>query len=248
MSPRATPTPFPPLTHRLRRKPPLLHGEEDYWGLAWPALAWLEDHLRAGMTTVETGTGASTIVFAASGADHVAVSPSSAEHERIAAYCAGEGIDTSRVRFVAETSDKALAGWDGGRLDLALIDGAHEFPWPALDWFNLAPHLNVGGWLLVDDAFLPAVNVLVRHLRRSPSWRLAAVPGYRTAVFEKLDDAPPGTESQWGGGRLGRSVSFDYLPPGRRLVAWGRSRFLDRSPLAHLVRRRGRRRSGSGTV
>jgi hypothetical protein len=63
------------LTERLRRDPPGLHGEGEYWGLAWSALAWIEENVRPGFATLETGSGASTIVFAAGGAVHEAVTP-----------------------------------------------------------------------------------------------------------------------------------------------------------------------------
>ena len=40
------------LTDRLRAAPPGIHGAGDeYWGLAWPALEWLEGELRADMAT-----------------------------------------------------------------------------------------------------------------------------------------------------------------------------------------------------
>ena len=77
------------LTARLRAEPPGLHGGGDeYWGLAWPALEWLEREVRPGMATLETGAGASTIVFAAAGAVHDAVTPDPAEETRIRASCA----------------------------------------------------------------------------------------------------------------------------------------------------------------
>ena len=60
--------PMATLTDRLRAAPPGIHGAGDeYWGLAWPALEWLEAELRPEMATLETGSGASTIVFAAAG-------------------------------------------------------------------------------------------------------------------------------------------------------------------------------------
>ncbi|MGI9658199.1 MAG: hypothetical protein ACR2OD_04770, partial [Gaiellaceae bacterium] len=70
------------LTDQLRTNPPLLHGAGDaYFGLSWGALEWLERTVAPTMTTLETGTGSSTIVFAASGSDHVAISPASEEHD-----------------------------------------------------------------------------------------------------------------------------------------------------------------------
>src|ERR671935_72771 len=62
----------------LRASPPALHGEAEFWGLAWEALAFIERTVRPGMATLETGAGASTIVFAASGAHHETGTPTAA--------------------------------------------------------------------------------------------------------------------------------------------------------------------------
>ena len=93
-----------PVTDTLRENPPALHGNGNYFGLGWPALRWLEEHVTAEMATLETGSGGSTIVFAASGSDHTAISPSPDEHRRLSEWCAERGISTERVRFIAEPS------------------------------------------------------------------------------------------------------------------------------------------------
>ena len=59
-----------PITDSLRSAPPGLHGAGEYWGLAWSALAWLEENVQPGWATLETGAGASTVVIAAAGAEH----------------------------------------------------------------------------------------------------------------------------------------------------------------------------------
>ena len=53
------------LTEQLMHEQPSLHGEAEFWGLAWEALAFIERTVQPGMATLETGAGASTIVFAA---------------------------------------------------------------------------------------------------------------------------------------------------------------------------------------
>ena len=228
------------VTSRLRARPLLAH-DDGYLGLGWPALEWLERNTGPAMKTLETGSGASTVVFAASGASHLAISPSPDEHARILRYCAEERISTEGVRFVAESSHTALAGtWDAEPLDVVLIDGAHGFPFPILDWYYTAPHLRVDGRVLVDDAYQPSVNLLTRFLRLSQAWELEEVLGYRTVCFRKLDSSFMGFD--WDDFELGRS-RFDYLPPLPRLAASMRHRLLDRSPLAGLLRRRSERRS-----
>ena len=55
---------------------PSLHGEAQLWGLAWAALDYIERTVQPGMATLETGAGASTMMFASRGAVHRAVTPS----------------------------------------------------------------------------------------------------------------------------------------------------------------------------
>lgn len=228
------------VTAQLRRSPPGLHGGGNYFGLAWSALQWLEAHLRPGMTTLETGCGGSSIVFAAAGTDHTVIAPIAEEHDEVRAWCASHGIPTGGVRFIALPSDEALATtWEPRPLDLVLIDGAHGFPYPALDWFHTAPHLRQGGHVVVDDAFLPSVHSLVRFLRASDGWEQVAAPAYRTVVFRKLSDE---ISYDWVGSRHDRRPHFDYLPLGQRLAAHARFLLVDSSPTGQRILARLQRR------
>ena len=206
------------LTDDLRASPPGLHGAGDeYWGLAWPALEWLEDNVTPGMATLETGSGSSTLVFAAGGAEHEAITPDPAEEERIRNECERRGISSAQLRFHIGSSHEVLPRWDARPLDLVLVDGAHGFPYPILDWWYVAPHVRVGGIVLLDDAYMPPVRVLVDALREQPAWEVAAPIGHRTVAVRKLSDEPP--QFDWSGERLGGRMSFGYLPPGRRVAS-----------------------------
>jgi hypothetical protein len=207
-----------PLTADLRARPPGLHGEGDeYWGLAWKALEWLEENVRPGMSTLETGAGSSTLVFAAGGAEHVAVTPDADEEERIRAECRRRGIDDSKVRFAVGASHEVLPRLEPRPLDLVLVDGAHGFPYPILDWWYVAPHVRVGGLVLLDDAYMPPVRALVDALRAQPAWEVAAAIGHRTVAVRKVAETQPPFD--WGGERVGGRMSFRYLPPARRAAA-----------------------------
>jgi Methyltransferase domain len=220
------------LTERLRAAPPGIHGGGDeYWGLAWPALEWLERELRADMATVETGSGASTIVFAAAGADHVAVTPDPDEEARVRAACRELGISSDRVSFEVGYSHDVLPRLSERTLDLALLDGAHGFPYPILDWWNIAPRLKVGGRVLLDDAYMPPVAVVLDYARSSRAWDVEPAISYRTVVLRKVaEELPP---FDWEGERLGGRMTFRYLPPLDRAVAATRHRvFSTRAGLA----------------
>jgi Methyltransferase domain len=212
-----------------------LHGAGEFWGLHWPALAWLEGELRAGMATLETGAGASTIVFAAAGAEHEAVTPVDVERERILAECERRAISTDHLTFHIGASQDVLPRLEPRPLDLVLIDGAHGFPYPILDWWFLAPRLRLGGRLVLDDCYMPPVGALVDFLRAQPEWEIAARPGRRTVVLRKLGEAQPSAE--WSGERIGGGMSFRYLPPLRRARAAVEHRVLESRPALALARR-----------
>jgi hypothetical protein len=225
-----------PLTDALRAAPPGLHGEGEYWGLAWSALAWLEETVRPGWATLETGAGASTLVFAAAGASHEAITPDPAEEARVRAQCAERGIDSSTVSFLLGPSHEVLPGWTPRALDLVLIDGAHGFPYPILDWWHLASHVKVGGLVLLDDAYLPAVASIVDHVRSSPAWRLEEAVSFRTACARKLTDEPPPFDADAHAAH--GKMSFAYLPPRRRVVASARQRIFSTRAGLWLVTKR----------
>jgi predicted O-methyltransferase YrrM len=211
------------LTDQLRREPPGLHaGGSEYWGLAWDALAWLEREVRPGMATLETGSGASTLVFAAGGAEHEAVTPAADEETRFRSECSRLGIDGSRVAFRIGLSHEVLAGLEPRPLDLVLVDGAHGFPYPILDWWLVAPRVKVGGRVLVDDAYMPPVRALLDALRAQPEWEVEDAASFRTAVVSKVADGLPSFD--WEGERIGGGMSFAYLPARERAVASVRHR------------------------
>jgi hypothetical protein len=239
MTPTLSPMALPPtpVSDEIRRSPPLAHGGGTaFFGLEWEALRWLEQSLTAGMTTLETGCGASTVVFAAAGTRHLAISPDPGEHDRTLAYCTDHAISTDGLRFIAQPSDVALMDdWEPEPLDLVLIDGAHGFPFPALDWYLTATHLRVGGLIVLDDAYLPSVHVVVRFLRSSTSWQQESAIGYRTVAFRKLASD---LSYDWVGSAFDQRPHFDYLPARDRPLAYLRTLVLDRHPrLASAARR-----------
>jgi hypothetical protein len=220
------------LAAQFKAEPPSLHGTGALCaGLDWSALEWLEQTVQPGWSTLETGAGLSTVVFAAAGAHHEAVTPSADEAGWIRAECERRRISVDRLQFRIGPSHEVLPAWQPRPLDLVLVDGAHGFPYPILDWWHLAPHLKPGGLLLLDDAYMGAVTRLVEFLGSRPAWRVEGAVGYRTVIVRKLADELPPFDSLGEEG-VGH-VSFAYLPPHRRAVASVRHRvFSTRAGLA----------------
>lgn len=183
------------------------------------------------MATLETGSGSSTVVFAAAGATHQAVTPDPLEETRIRATCERLGISSTSVTFHIGPSHEVLPALRQGELDLVLIDGAHGFPYPLLDWWHVAPRLRPGGRILLDDAYMPPVAMILDALAHDEHWELAGSIGYRTALVRKVADGRPPFD--WDGGRIGGRMSFRYLPPASRAISSARHRiFSTRAGLA----------------
>ena len=157
------------------------------FGVSKPFARDLLGRLTAGMHTLETGSGVSTLVFALGGARHTAVSPDADEHAELRAYAGSLGIDMTTVYLVPERSDGYLPACDLNGLDVVFLDGKHAFPWPIVDWFYTADRLKVGGLMILDDTQLRPVRVLEDFLVADVDrWRLEGKPGGRTSIFRKL--------------------------------------------------------------
>jgi hypothetical protein len=179
----------------LLKDRPAIHGDDGSdpmtHGLIEEGLALLDRSVQPGWRTLETGSGYSTIVLAARGADHTCIVPNQHEVDRIRAYCDGAGIATDRVTFHVEPSERVLPRLDLGALDLVLIDGSHSFPQVFIDWFYTASALKLGGRLIVDDIHVWTGRVLRDFLAAEPAWRIDDELGGRTAILTKIGEVDP---------------------------------------------------------
>jgi predicted O-methyltransferase YrrM len=177
----------------LQRDRPSFHvGGTRCWNALPESLQTLQACAVEGARTLETGCGASTVVFAAQGADHTVISPDGREHRLVRAYCRSIGIDVGRVSFIDASSDDVLPSLITGReLDFAFIDGAHSFPYPVVDFHYISRSLKVGGQILVDDIAIPAVAPVFRFMNQEANWRLDRIVDDRAALFSLIELPPP---------------------------------------------------------
>lgn len=175
----------------LLSNPPHLHGGDDArlsFGVAPEALEVIRDAVGPGSRTLETGAGVSTLAFAVLGTVHDCVVPVQHEIDRVRAWCAEHGVDTSGVRFHAERSQDVLPRLEPEPLDLVLIDGSHSFPVPFVDFEFAALRLRVGGTLMIDDVQLWTGAILRAFLDEEPGWEPVAHPRpERFAVYRRTE-------------------------------------------------------------
>ena len=220
------------LAAQFKADPPSLHATGEFCGgLHWAALEWLERTVQPGWATLETGAGLSTLVFASRGAIHEAVTPAQDEADRIRAACREPGISTRQRPFHIASSHEELPRWEPRPLDLVLLDGAHGFPYPILDWWYVAP--------APEARRVPPPRRRVHGRRRTAVRVPALAPGlarrgrgrlsHRDRAQARRELPPFDSLGEEGVGH----VSFGYLPPHRRAVAAVRHRvFSTRAGLA----------------
>jgi predicted O-methyltransferase YrrM len=168
------------------------------WSIGEDVLRWLAGTLRAGWTTLETGVGYSTVVFAAAGCRHTAISPDGVEHASVREWCTRHSVPLDHARLIAAPSQDVVHGLAPEPLDVILIDGDHAFPAPFIDWYYTAERLRCGGALLVDDTQLATGTLLRTFLvREEGRWRLECDLG-KTAVFRRVTERPVARGLWWG--------------------------------------------------
>ena len=167
--------------------PPSVHDNapQGVWAAANDCLEFLAATLTPGQRTLETGCGATTIVFAATGAQHAAVFLDESEGLAVQEWCEARNISTANIAFHPGSSSETLPRLELGDLDLVMVDGCHGFPFPQLDWYYAASHLVKGGTLIVDDTHLAAPYELRRYLEHDPRWERIHV-GTQWVAFRRL--------------------------------------------------------------
>jgi hypothetical protein len=193
-----TTTAVPDIVHRVLADKPSFHKlGTARWDALPQTLEAVRKATRPGDTTLEVGVGVSTVVFTAAGAHHTAISMDPSEHDLVRKYCRQIGVDDSQLEFVVGLSDDVLPSLLSRErtLDVALVDGAHSFPLPIVDWHYVARALKVGGRLLLDDIPVPVVAQVFRHMKLEPNWQLDGIFDNRAAAFTLL--AEPDANDDW---------------------------------------------------
>jgi predicted O-methyltransferase YrrM len=167
-------------------RPPIVHGGQATFGISPTLCHFIDEQLAPNAVTLETGAGLSTLVVLRRGvARHISVTPYSNEYEAIRTYCASVGIATDCWQAVASSSLDWLPAATLPPLDVVLIDGAHAFPAPFVDWCYTSEPLKIGGLMIVDDLQLVTPRILADFMRADQRWA-EVHRDHRFAVYRKL--------------------------------------------------------------
>jgi len=137
--------------------------------------------------SVETGCGATTLLLS-----HLS------ENHKVFALDIGNSVSSVRrsamlqpnvVTFIEGPSQRTLPEHHfTEKLQLALIDGPHAYPFPDLEYYFLYPHLDTGALLILDDIQIRSIHNLFEFLRSDSMFRLDEV--VRSTAFFTRTEAP----------------------------------------------------------
>jgi predicted O-methyltransferase YrrM len=124
------------------------------------------------------------------------------------------------VEFRNEPSYRALTALDaaGERVDFAFIDGWHTFDYVLVDFFLVDRILNVGGIVVLDDAFYPAIRKVARYIATHRRYAPIAGVGAPPPSFARrtLESMASGLRTA-GLGRVARVLRPDLRQPDAHL-------------------------------
>ena len=177
------------IVKKLQQELPLFHldgkGQAISWNASIKLLSFLEEYLQDGMRTIEIGSGYSTVVFLYKRCFHTCIVPSEDEVNKIKEYCRSNDIQLDRTEFIIDMSHNILPLIDKNNCDIILIDGAHGFPFPIVDWFFCADLLKNDGLIVVDDTDIISCYILLRFLLNDPHWEKIECSS-NFGIFRKL--------------------------------------------------------------
>lgn len=174
------------ILQRILEVQPVLHAAGT---LSSAALRAIASHAAARNIrhSVETGCGATTLLLSHLSENHTAFALDVGGS--VASVRSSPLLCPDVVKFVEGPSQRTLPAFPfEHKIQFALIDGPHAYPFPDLEYYYFYPHLDTGALLVVDDIQIPGIHNLFNFLRADRMFRLEEV--VRTTAFFTRTEAP----------------------------------------------------------
>ena len=138
--------------------------------------------------SAETGSGASTLLFSHLSTRHTVFALDDGT-ESIRAVQTSPLLRSGVVTFIEGPSQLTLPSHHfEGKLQLALIDGPHAYPFPDLEYYYIYEHLDENALLILDDIHIRSVSNLFEFLRADDMFDLTEV--VESTAFFRRTSAP----------------------------------------------------------
>ncbi len=165
-------------------------------------IAWyLESHFKdRSVQSVETGCGASTILFSRYCERHTVYTydDKAEENSSVNFVLESREFRGDKVKWIFGPTQRTLFSDPLDHdVDMMLIDGPHGYPFPELEYFAFYKRLKPGGILIVDDIHIPTIYNLYKFLSQDDSFYSHGVVA-TTAFFQRSNTPPINMEGdEW---------------------------------------------------
>lgn len=184
-------------------------------------------------SSLETGSGKTTLLFSHLSRNHT-VFAVEGDNRSITVVRESPLLNRTSVRFVEGPTQLTLPRHNfTAKLQLALIDGPHGYPFPELEYYSIYPHLDTGAVLIVDDIHIPTIHRLYEFLIEDAMFELLEVVDH--AAFFRRTEAL--LFDPLGDGWWLQEFNKRHLADGKRQTVLGRIRTWVPAPLKKAVKR-----------
>ena len=139
--------------------------------------------------SLETGCGKSTLLFSHLSRHHKVFAMDVDQNGNFKKVQNSPFLNSISVEFIEGPTQRTLPQHRfDHQIEAALIDGAHGYPFPELDYYFIYPLLKPGGILIVDDIQIPTIRNMFNFLKRDEMFSLIEV--VRNTAFLRRTERP----------------------------------------------------------
>lgn len=147
--------------------------------------------------SIETGCGLTTLLLSQISNNHLVFSIN--DGNSIEAVKKSNLLKKESVRFIEAPTQKSLPHFKfDNKIDLALLDGPHGYPFPDLEYYFIYPHIKEGGFLIIDDIQIPTINRMYKILKEDKMYDIFKIVN-TTAILKRTscDVFDPYADGWW---------------------------------------------------
>jgi Methyltransferase domain len=136
--------------------------------------------------SAETGSGKTTILFSHLSENHVVFALNDKWDQSVSCVKSSPLFRSEHVTFVEGPTQHTLPKFSFvNKLQIALIDGPHGYPFPDMEYFYFYPLIDEGGLLLVDDIQIPSIGRMFEIIKADDMFELIDIADNNLAFFRR---------------------------------------------------------------
>jgi GT2 family glycosyltransferase len=138
--------------------------------------------------SAETGCGKSTILFSNISMNHFvfAFDDRAIQNSSVNFYEQCPITNRRSITPIFGSTQTTLPSYKHTcKYNLVLLDGPHGWPFPELEYYFFYPHIETGGFLIIDDIRIPTIGRMADVLAEDAMWEFVKIISDNTAVFRR---------------------------------------------------------------